>query len=265
MKNRLSRFEELAEKLVEGSLSRLLEGGLHPQSVATKLARAMEDYADGNTAPDHYIVRVGPKDYEALFATEPDLTRILADHLVLVAEQAGLVLHRDPEVELVENPELERLEVLVTAVVKNHDGEYTRAFELPRPTSTPHGEPDGHTYLIVEGGRHIPLTKSVYTLGRRLDCDVVLTDPRVSRRHAQLRWRAGRYVLFDLGSTAGTTVNSYPIKEAVLEPGDVFSLGGVDIIFGVEAMEATSDSDQAPTRPWGPSGHGTEDPSSETS
>jgi hypothetical protein len=250
MGNKLSRFEELAEKLVEGSLSRLFSGGLQPQLVGTKLARAMEDFANGNLAPDRYFVYLCPEDREALLSAEPELCQVLADHLIMLAEQASLVLVRDPVVEFVASREQMRQSVEVSAEITGEADEYTRAFDSALLRQPLQEEPDGRIYLIVEGGRHLPLTKTVYTLGRRIDCDVVLADPRVSRRHAQLRWRSGRYVLFDLGSTGGTSVNGYPVREAVLEPGDVFSLGGVDIIFGIETPEGGPASDHAPTRPW---------------
>jgi pSer/pThr/pTyr-binding forkhead associated (FHA) protein len=265
MSSRLSRFEELAEKLVEGSLSRLFSDGLHPQVIGTKLARAMEDFADGNLAPDRYVVYLSPEDQEALLAAEPELGQALADHLVMLAERARLVLRRDPIVEFVPNRGQMDQTVTITAEITGDENEYTRAFDSGALRKAMQQEPDGSTYLIVEGGRHFPLTKTVYTLGRRLDCDVVLADPRVSRRHAQLRWRSGRYVLFDLGSTGGTSVNGHPVREAVLEPGDVFSLGGVDIIFGIEASEGEPASDHAPTRPWSGTAQGAGRRSPETS
>ena len=42
-----------------------------------------------------------------------------------------------------------------------------------------------------------------YTIGRGLDCDVVINDARVSRRHAVLRLEGDRWVLADCGSTNG--------------------------------------------------------------
>lgn len=45
-------------------------------------------------------------------------------------------------------------------------------------------------------------------LGRRRDCDVVLSDPGVSRRHARLFFRDGSWVLEDLDSTNGTTATA---------------------------------------------------------
>jgi pSer/pThr/pTyr-binding forkhead associated (FHA) protein len=53
----------------------------------------------------------------------------------------------------------------------------------------------------------------------------------VSRRHAQLRLRFGRYTLYDLDSQSGTLVNGQPVQEWVLQPGDVMSLGGVNLIY----------------------------------
>jgi pSer/pThr/pTyr-binding forkhead associated (FHA) protein len=87
-------------------------------------------------------------------------------------------------------------------------------------------------FLIVQGRRHAPLDRPVITLGRRADNDIVIDSPAVSRQHAQLRWRYGRVILYDLGSRAGTLVNGSPITEAVLQPGDLISLSDVTLIYG---------------------------------
>ncbi len=78
----------------------------------------------------------------------------------------------------------------------------------------------------------------------------MVSDPRVSRRHAQLRWRFGRHVLYDLGSSGGTTVNGRAITEAALEPGDVFSLGGADIIYGRDPQEQALRSERDTPPGW---------------
>ena len=56
-------------------------------------------------------------------------------------------------------------------------------------------------------------------------CDVVLEHPTVSRRHAQLHHRDGAWVLQDLDSTNGTTINGKPVARCRLEPGDRVMLG----------------------------------------
>jgi pSer/pThr/pTyr-binding forkhead associated (FHA) protein len=88
------------------------------------------------------------------------------------------------------------------------------------------------SFLILEGRRHVSLNKPVVTIGRALDNDVVIDDPRVSRHHAQLRLRQGRYVLYDTGSSGGTLVNNQPVSEVALNAGDVISLAGAQVIFG---------------------------------
>ncbi|MDP2778413.1 MAG: FHA domain-containing protein, partial [Anaerolineales bacterium] len=87
-------------------------------------------------------------------------------------------------------------------------------------------------FLIVEGVRVFPLLLPVVNIGRRLENQLIIDDPRVSRNHAQLRTIKGRYVVFDLNSTGGTFVNGQRTNQIVLYPGDVISLAGVALIFG---------------------------------
>jgi pSer/pThr/pTyr-binding forkhead associated (FHA) protein len=87
-------------------------------------------------------------------------------------------------------------------------------------------------FLIIDGVKEFPLKKPVVNVGRRLDNDLVIDDPRVSRHHAQLRAIKSRYVLFDLNSSGGTFINGQRTSQTVLYPGDVISLAGVSLIFG---------------------------------
>lgn len=62
-------------------------------------------------------------------------------------------------------------------------------------------------------------------LGREASCDVVLSDPCVSRRHARLLFRDGNWVIQDLRSTNGTTVNDVRVGRCQLRAGDRIRLG----------------------------------------
>ena len=62
-------------------------------------------------------------------------------------------------------------------------------------------------------------------LGRHDSCDVLLSDPSVSRRHARLSFRDGSWVLQDLDSTNGTLVNGVQVGRCALRPGDRLALG----------------------------------------
>jgi hypothetical protein len=62
-------------------------------------------------------------------------------------------------------------------------------------------------------------------IGRHLDCDVVFPDTSVSRFHARLRFRGGRWILQDLESTNGTTLNGERVGRSELRAGDVIAIG----------------------------------------
>ena len=69
------------------------------------------------------------------------------------------------------------------------------------------------------------ITADELLLGRDRSCAVVLDDPTVSRRHAHLRYRDGAWIVRDLGSTNGTTVNGASVTRSQLRPGDLVAFG----------------------------------------
>ena len=83
---------------------------------------------------------------------------------------------------------------------------------------------------MADGEYRFPVTDGA-TLGRGLDNTIVLDDPRVSRRHAQLRSVNGRWMVSDHQSTNGTFVNGMRVGEHPLNPGDIVSLGGLELRF----------------------------------
>jgi pSer/pThr/pTyr-binding forkhead associated (FHA) protein len=90
-------------------------------------------------------------------------------------------------------------------------------------------------FLVVDGVRLFPLERGVISIGRDPQNDLVLADRRVSRQHAQLRAVGGRFVVFDLDSTGGTSLNGRPVTHQPLSPGDVLSLAGVPLVYGQES------------------------------
>jgi pSer/pThr/pTyr-binding forkhead associated (FHA) protein len=86
--------------------------------------------------------------------------------------------------------------------------------------------------LIVEGKRAISLERPVTKIGRKSDNHIVIKNQHVSRYHAQIRNIKGSYVLMDLESTVGTSINGKKVKQAFLKQGDVISVGGTPLIFG---------------------------------
>jgi len=222
------------EALVEGTFARLFAGRLHPRDVAVQLARALEDSASGATSPAlRYAVRLNPADAQALLGAQPRLAETLADELVAMAREANLTLSYKPDVLILPDAAVKPRSVTVTALVSEATDPTMTQGLTPTPPTGPLPAPP-HAFLILEGERTVMLEQPVVSIGRRLDNHIILDDPRVSRAHAQLRLRFGRYVLYDLGSTGGTFVNGQRVQECVLRPGDVISLAGVSVIYGEE-------------------------------
>jgi hypothetical protein len=73
-------------------------------------------------------------------------------------------------------------------------------------------------------------TRDELLVGRHDACDVMVSHPSVSRKHARLSFRDGHWVLRDLDSTNGTRVNGKRVVRCRLEPGDRLSLGSADLL-----------------------------------
>jgi predicted component of type VI protein secretion system len=105
---------------------------------------------------------------------------------------------------------------------------------------------------IVEGpgaGRQLPLDRAV-VLGRDAAADVVLDDPRVSRRHARITPSDGGAVVEDLDSRNGTFLNREQIHAPVAaKPGDDLLLGTTVLELRTEAELVTRPSVVRPVPP----------------
>jgi pSer/pThr/pTyr-binding forkhead associated (FHA) protein len=88
--------------------------------------------------------------------------------------------------------------------------------------------------MIVAEGKRIPVGPGGAVIGRSRDCDVVLADSNVSRRHAEIRPAGDAWVITDLGSTNGVKVNGRQVTSAPVKPGDDILVGTVDVGFEVE-------------------------------
>ncbi len=100
----------------------------------------------------------------------------------------------------------------------------------PDPEPEPEPRPREHAVLIWEG-RDVQLDRDVLVIGRSSGCDIVLDDPNVSRRHAEVRRLGEGFSLVDLGSTNGTEVNGQRVGETSLMNGDVIGVGTTRLTF----------------------------------
>ncbi len=95
----------------------------------------------------------------------------------------------------------------------------------------------------------IPVDREL-TIGRELDCDVVLTSGTVSRHHARV-WPDGRrFGVQDLGSRNGTSLNGRPVLSASeIQDGDRLTVGDVDLQFRLVGDAAVPPAPRQPVTP----------------
>jgi hypothetical protein len=88
--------------------------------------------------------------------------------------------------------------------------------------------------LLVLAGRRLLVPPRGATIGRSRDCDVVLEDSGVSRRHAELRPEGGAWTIEDLGSTNGVRVNGIAVRGPhELRSGDRVEMGSTEMLFEI--------------------------------
>ncbi len=88
--------------------------------------------------------------------------------------------------------------------------------------------------LLVLAGRRLLVPPRGATIGRSRDCDVVLEDSGVSRRHAELRPEGAAWTIEDLGSTNGVRVNGMAIRGShELHSGDRVEMGSTEMLFEI--------------------------------
>jgi hypothetical protein len=239
-KKRFLQFESVAQRLVEGSLARLLGNRPLTHKVINELAEALEDSQEEAQVANRYQIRMHPADYAAIHEETPDLSTRLTTHLREVARQTELAFSGELSLTLVADTAIPPRKVVVHAWHEPGTDGTTRSFErseLPRLQRLEALD----AFVIVNGRRHVPLDKPRITIGRRTDNDVIVDSPLVSRQHAHIRWRYGHFVLYDAGSRGGVRVNGELCKECVLKPGDLITLSEqVSLIYG-EGLESRED------------------------
>ncbi|HEY3779828.1 MAG TPA: FHA domain-containing protein [Fimbriimonadaceae bacterium] len=84
--------------------------------------------------------------------------------------------------------------------------------------------------LVETTGREHVVRPGLNIVGR--EGDVMLADPRISRKHAQITSENGTMILEDLGSTNGTSYNGTklnPGDKKTINQGDTVSFGGLEL------------------------------------
>lgn len=230
----LSEFERRLEGAIEGLFTKAFRTGLQPVELATRILREM----DANKTigvrevwvPNGYVFYLSQPDRERFSGTEKHLLRELEQVVREGAAERGWDLVGPPEVQFQTDPDLKQGEFRCEPLLI--EGPTTgRGAPVPAPASGDReaARQDGAAQLVLiekgKAGKAFPLAKERVIIGRLGESDLVLSDPGVSRRHAEVRRENDTYVISDLGSTNGTMVNEATIGERVLEEGDRITVG----------------------------------------
>src|SRR5215208_2082192 len=252
----LRNLEAKLGGLVEGAFGRAFKTSVQPVELAHKLAKEMEDNQMASVSrvyvPNHYRVFLSPKDREQFASYEPALRKELSDYLLEHARQESFALSTRPQVEfhtderldlgefgiqaqLLASPEDEQ-EPDAPAAASPSAGDFghTMVYSPDREVRLLDPELDRRQALLVGEGRRNVLSGSRVVLGRSREADIVLQDPNVSRRHAELRRDDGGWQIVDLGSTNGIKVNGRRVNHQPLSPGDQITIGVTDLTFELD-------------------------------
>jgi hypothetical protein len=221
-------------------------------------------------APNEYRLYLSPRDRDQFRGYEQSLLDELAGYLTEHARREGYALVSAPKVLLEEDADLsvgefgiatslmqrpaakeaptpppappppepvaapqppppppvvpEPVEAGGTRVFPAADPAEEAVVETPAPPARPRA-------ILVGRGVRVELDANTVLLGRAKECDIVVDDPSVSRRHAEVRPAPEGHWVIDLGSTNGTEVNGRRVEKAKLETGDVITIGQTELRF----------------------------------
>jgi len=246
MKLKLEQLEARLQALIEVKLMSALPGFQVEDLVIQNLASAMksnlvEDASGNKIVPNVFTLVVNTDSAERW--QQPGLLEAMVSSLKIVGEEAGLRFSTPPTISIVQNSQQQGNAVDVVASHQLDSAADTRGMTPALGSNDSQNKESfpKNAFLIVDGVKVFPLIDPVINIGRRLDNQLVIDDPRISRNHAQLRAIKGRYVIFDLNSTGGTFVNGQRTSQSVMYPGDVISLAGVPLVFGQDNPPARPD------------------------
>jgi hypothetical protein len=250
----LRTLESKLAGLVEGTFSRAFKSEVRPVEIARKLAREMDEHRVQSLsrvyAPNEYAVWLSPDDRKQFEGYEDELKQELSGYLLEHARREKISLATRPQIEFRTDDRLRLGEFGIQARLvrpperaeekpSQGDHGHTMVYTVSDRLAEPLREPDhrrgsarlrvaGRTELVGSGGA---------VLGRSRDADIVVDDPNVSRKHAEILPSGGSWIVRDLGSTNGVKVNGRrvdPARPQSLRPGDVIELGTARVTFELE-------------------------------
>ncbi|MDF1596305.1 MAG: DUF3662 and FHA domain-containing protein [Acidimicrobiia bacterium] len=208
-------LERRLERLVEDLAGKVFRGPLHPVELAARLVRegdlALRSSAAGPVAPNVYVIHIHPSDIgDGLVPA--GLSGELAGYLEATAAERGWRL---------EGPVIVHFEI----------DEASPVGAVRCRTDFTTGPVPVWGYL-AGSSQEFALRSNRLTIGRGLENDIVIDNPKVSRTHAHLWRESGSAWVADAGSANGTAVDGLVIDAPTsIGQGSVITFGSVAFTF----------------------------------
>lgn len=252
--NILKRIESTIAGLLEGSFGRVFASEVRPMEIARKLAREMDEHRTTSVSrvyvPNEYVVWLSPADRARYEEVEGEVIDELCAYLLEHARREELVMASRPLIAFQTDERLRLgdfgIQARLVRVEEDQEGRleqaehghtmiYSSAERLR--SQVPAREPlRSERAFVHTGGRRLLLSPRGATIGRSRGCDIVLEDAGVSRRHAKVSPSDQGWMIEDLHSTNGVSVNGQRLGGAstILRDGDRIELGNTQIVFEVK-------------------------------
>lgn len=91
-----------------------------------------------------------------------------------------------------------------------------------------------------EVAKHRLNKNNVIKIGRLPENDIVIDNPAVSGRHAEIFWDEKGFIVKDTGSRNGTFIAGNPIKSRRLSEGDIITIGKHELVFSEKELKQDS-------------------------
>lgn len=218
------------ERILERTARKVSGGGLHPLELVERIEAARSAAVRDGVAPNVFDVALSPGDYRSLKGA----LRAIGEEAAAVLDAADrrhgwthlgerrISFHEDASAPDGAPAIAARFSDLRTAAAPVVTGATSR-IARHRGVS-----------LVVDGAK-VGLTHTPFVIGRGPGNDLVIASLSVSRRHAVIEARRGRFFIRDLDSRNGLSVGGQAMSEAELTPGIAVSLGEVEIALEREA------------------------------
>jgi hypothetical protein len=248
----LRNLEDRIAGLVEGTFGRVFRTQVRPVEIARKLAREMDEHKTVSVSrtyvPNEYVVWLGPEDRQRFEGVEHEVADELAAYLLEHARRERLALVSRPQITFDTDERLRLGEFGIQARLvrpaaeaveqadHGHTMVYSTAARAQEDLHEARGAPAGRPMFVAEGKRYA-IGPGGATIGRSRECDIVLADSNVSRRHAEIRPLGDGWTITDLGSTNGVKVNGRAVPAnapQAVSAGDTLDVGTVDARFEVQ-------------------------------